>query len=622
MGLRKLKRKKLAARQKSRPRSAPADRPVTGAALYQELAMADQYLRAGQAEKAEKLYKLVLSRVPDNDHALLMLGMIAHEKGNNDRARELIERAIEINPDQPVYHSNLGIVLRDLDRDEDAVACFDRALALEPEFYEVLNNKANGLQKLGRLEEAFACHQKALGLRPGSPETYLNLGTLLMEQGKNAAAIEHFHKAVQLKPDYAFAHRNMGLACEEIGKADQAIACYQKALQLMPDDASVYIYLGKLYAQIGKQEQAFSHYSKALEVQPDNGAAIYSLAMSRRYDSPDHEDAVRARKLLKRSNLPENEAGSLHFALGKIYDDCGLYQEAFGHFRQGNQIKHSISPWDKEEFYDSIEKTISIFTPELIERLKPLGCDSELPVFIIGMPRSGTTLVEQIIASHPRAQGAGELSKIQQIADSWSTGQEGDLGYPENIVTLDREETQDAARGYLEFIREKAGDTPLRITDKMPYNFLHLGLINILFPRSRIIHCQRHPLDCCLSMYFQSFQTGNQHTYDLTSLGEYYCQYVRLMAHWQRVLSLDIFEIRYEELIRAQEEKTREMLQFLGLEWDERCLSFHRTRRSVESASIWQVREPLYSRSVNRWRNYDEFLAPLREALGELAPDS
>ena len=254
----------------------------------------------------------------------------------------------------------------------------------------------------------------------------------------------------------------------------------------------------------------------------------------------------------------------------------------------------------------------------LRKKIIPRDEHSNLPIFIVGMPRSGTTLTEQIIASHPAVYGAGELEAISRISQELSKDHEDTGGYPECMLHFQNQEIEKLANGYLSNLRALAGDV-LHVTDKMPHNFLHLGLIAILFPGARVVNCKRHPLDTCLSIYTQKFTNVHPYAYDLTELGQYYRQYERLMAHWEHVLADRIFTIQYEELIEEPEATSRRLIGYIDLPWDDRCLEFHETERPVKTASQWQVRQPVYKKSVNRWENYETHLAPLKRALGYLS---
>jgi hypothetical protein len=295
--------------------------------------------------------------------------------------------------------------------------------------------------------------------------------------------------------------------------------------------------------------------------------------------------------------------------LAKRYDD------AFRHLADANRLCDAESGASSQAHIDHIDRLISVFTADLLRRQTLTDQQSEVPIFIVGMPRSGTSLVEQIIASHPQVFGAGEVGYMQAISRNLNSQAVPPARYPDCLPFLSAEQLRNASAWYLARLTERAGDA-VRITDKLPSSYLRLGLIALLFPRARIIHCHRDPLDTCLSCFFQNFGRNQPLCADLRKLGTVYRQYERLMAHWRRVLHIPTLEVRYEDLVKNQEPESRRLIDFCGLPWDDRCLAFHRTQRAVNTASFWQVRQPIYISSIGRWRHYERHLTPLKEALG------
>ena len=310
--------------------------------------------------------------------------------------------------------------------------------------------------------------------------------------------------------------------------------------------------------------------------------------------------------------LSNYEQVSLHFGLGRLLDAADRYEEAFAHYRQGNTLKHEVfSPADHARYVDDI---IATYNSDFMAKAPRANNDSTRPLFIIGMPRSGTTLVEQILVSHPQVAGGGELTFMNDIVRELPSLLGVSAPYLQSLAALTAEVCDRASRYYLDRIATISSDARY-VTDKMPGNFMYLGLIALLFPRARIIHCGRDPLDTCLSCYFQYFPAGHPYAYDLDHLGGYYRQYQRLMQHWRTVIRLPMLEVQYQDLVADQERVSREIIAFCDLPWDERCLRFHETGRVVHTLSYDQVRQPLNQRSVGRWRHYDRFLAPLKKHL-------
>jgi hypothetical protein len=371
----------------------------------------------------------------------------------------------------------------------------------------------------------------------------------------------------------------------------------------------------------GKFDEALAEFQEVRRLDPANSMALASLSKlaAAGHYQPSDADRRTMEQLVARPDLPAEDRCRLHFALAWILDRPGSYDPAFAHVRRANELRREIErcrgvSFDLDAHRRLVDRLIAVFTPAYFERVRSFGSDSELPVFIVGMLRSGTSLVEQILASHPEVHGAGELNDIERMIQSLPERLAKE-GYPECLARLDTGTARTLADQHLDKLRQLGG-AAARVIDKLPFNFLHLGLIATLLPRSRIIHCRRDARDTCLSCYFQNFADPHPFALDLGLLGRYYREYERLMAHWARVLPLAVFELHYEELTANQEAISRELVAFCGLEWDERCLRFHESNRVVRTASTLQVRQPMYQSSVGRWKHFEAYLVPLLDALG------
>jgi hypothetical protein len=322
---------------------------------------------------------------------------------------------------------------------------------------------------------------------------------------------------------------------------------------------------------------------------------------------------------MNKQDMSENDLIRVYFAMGKLCDNLQMFEKSFEYYRSGNMLKRSQVEFNIDSYADYLSRIKKIFSAAFIENRKSWGSDSEMPIFIFGMPRSGTTLVEQIIASHPYVYGGGELQFFNQMDQKLAFITKVNERYPECLNFFDDQTAYDIAELYIKETRGRIANAKdyTRFTDKNPFNFCHLGLISLLFPKASFIHCQRYPLDTCLSIYFQYFLIGNDFAYDLSELGQYYLEYLKLMSHWRKVLPVRIFELRYEDIVQNQEEVSRKLLEFCGLEWDSACLTFYNKDRPVFTASDWQVRQPIYATSSGRWKNYDQFLYPLKELLAD-----
>ena len=498
--------------------------------------------------------------------------------GRLAEAEALCRQAVARQPDNASAAAMLGLVLADRGRPNDAARYYRRALTLDPKRAAVHCDLGNTLRVLGHHEAAAESYRRALKLRPDFAEAHNNLGVALQDQGRVEAAIESYRRALALKPVYKEAHNNLGNAFLDLGDGEAAVANYRRALEIDPGDAS----------------------------------ALYNLSNAMRF-SPDSPEIATAEAALRAADRPDKERWLLHFALGKMYDDGGLCEQAVAHFREGNRLKRPN--FDRSEQADLTDRLIACFSKGLLRRLRSIGHSSERPVFIVGMPRSGTTLVEQIVASHPRAFGAGELEDISDIAKDLGKALTTEIPYPESARRMTADVARTMAMRYLKRLRALSPDAE-RVTNKGIALFLNVGLIAVLFPKARIIHISRDPLDTCLSCYFHNFTGRQDYTYDLVDIGVYYREYERLMAHWRRVLPRPMLEVRYEALVADQEAVSRKIIAHCGLDWDDRCLDFHRTERAVQTASANQVRRPIYASSVGRWRAYEAHLGPLKRALG------
>ena len=420
-------------------------------------------------------------------------------------------------------------------------------------------------------------------MRPVTVEAHIGLALGALADHDYGAALESCARALEINPNSVESHTNKRMTLEHLGRLDEAAASYRAALHIDPAYGDAHRNLGT--------------------INTDQTGDPHIAAMAAALDDP-------ATTTSNRLNL--------HSALAKAYEDIGKFDKVFACLDASNNLRRETISYVMADRDRDVDQTIATFTPALLSRFNGGGCESELPIFIVGMPRSGTSLVEQVIASHDEAFGAGERPDMDRLSHTLPALMGVEEPFPECVAGLDETLTARLADEYLTALSGLAPEAGAarRTTDKMPGNFLLLGLIAVLFPEARVIHCRREPMDTCLSCYFQAFVAEHEYTDDLSNLGAYYQEYERLMAHWREALPLPLFEVAYEELIADQERVSRELIAFCGLEWDDACLRFHETDRHVRTASYWQVRQPIYSSSVERWRNYEEHLAPLRHALG------
>ena len=535
----------------------------------------------------------MLEAAPELPGAALNYALLARSTGRLGLALELAERAVASQPKEAAAHATLGNLLLERERPRDAVAAWRTALALDPGHVNARFNLGGALRRLGEPEAAADEIRRLVERFPDDPDFRIALGDALLDSGRPREAMEAHERALALSPGHPDALTGLGLAHVDTGGFEAAERCYRRVIDGAPDHPQVWL-----------------NYSKTRRFGPADTGEI------------EEAEAVAAR-LEARPAPPGPECGDVHFALGKMYDDLGEYDRAFEHFRRGNEILERHTPFDlggPERLAEDLEAG---FGEAWFERVRGWGDPSPRPIFIVGMPRSGTTLVEQILASHPDAHGAGELIRIPNLAQRLLGAGEGPPGSPGSLPAalgaLRREDLEAAARDYLAYVGARAGAAAARTTDKLPENYHHLGLIAAMLPNARIVHVARDPMDVCVSNYLVRFQRGHAWSYSFDALAREHRAYERLMAHWRAVLPSPMREQSYESLVASPESESRRLVEFCGLEWDDRCLDFHLTERSVHTASGWQVRQPIYRRSVGRWRNYERHLGPLREALGAAA---
>ena len=470
----------------------------------------------------------------------------------------------------------------------------------------------NGLahHQAGRLQEAEAIYQSILQAQPQHPDALHLLGLVAHQAGKFDIAIARYEQALAISPDNAEAHYNLANALKEFGRLEDAITHYESIIRIKPDNAEAHNNLAYVLRELGRYEDAITRYESALAIQPDYAEVHYHLAMIK----PGQEQIPIIEKRLTNPSISEKDAMHYHYALGSIYDETKSYTRAINHYFKANTLKRKTITYNSQHNSDFIDRLIQAYSKSYFHEKRVCGSDSELPVFIVGMPRTGTTLVEQIVSSHPQVYGAGELPSIGYIETAIARQFEASSPYPECMSLCSESVASRSAEQYLQELGNHS-QVAKCITDKMPYNFLRIGFIKILFPKARIIHCQRNALDTCTSNFLKYFVEGNVFSFDLNELGRFYLDYARLMDHWRSVFSSEIYDVQYEKLVMDQEKESRQLIEYIGLEWDEKCLDFHKNKRAVRTSSNSQVRQPMYKNSINRWKHYEKHIEPLIEIL-------
>ncbi len=594
----------------------------------------------GELAAAIAGYRRVIALEPRLAEAHRNLGSALLEAGEREAGIHSLERAVELRPDFDAAVAQLVRALTAAGRGAEAIPHYERLLARNPSV-DRLDELATLLAGLGRYEASAGCYRDLLARTPGNARLHTNLGFVLHCLGDFRAAIEHCGRAIQLErrlpeahlhlgnsllalnalheadaayragleiaPDHAALHMARAMVERALGRLADAQASAQRSFALRPDAADTLALLGSLAIDRGRFDEAEDWLRQALAIDPGLPEALASLTTLRKMSPADVPWRDAAERVLARG-LPVAHAINLHHALGKYYDDVDDPDAAFRHHRTANEIaRRSRSRYDRGEMTRRVTRILAAFDRNALAALRPGGLASERPVFVVGMPRSGTSLTEQILASHPQVHGAGELLY-------WIFAEDAErASNPKERAAM----IVELGRAYLEGLAPQAPDAS-RVVDKLPVNFRNAGLIHAALPGARFIHLERNALDTCLSIYFQGFSAAHPYATDFGDLAHYYREYRRLMAHWRSVLPPQtLLEVRYEDLVDDPEGWSRRMLAHIGLPWDPRCLEFHRTERPVLTASNWQVRQPIGRGSVDRWRRYERFIGPLREALGE-----
>lgn len=620
------------------------------AGLYGNLC--EMYRQSGQSAKAIEAGRRAVELDPNYLQGLNNLGIALFESTDFNGAEELYRRAIQVDPKFPEAHNNLANALRAQGKSEEALVEYSRAIELRSNYPEALSNLGCTLRDLGRLEESEKAMRMAIGARPNYIEAYNNLAltlwdrkqpeealgvlarsmaiqpdrpestiimaSYLLDLGRTKGALYACQRALRNKPDHVGALNLMGRILRDLEDFTGSVEHCRKALELRPDAPDVLNNLGISLLEIGDLDGAQEALSRAAELDPTSIATYINLASAKKFKPGDPAIEV-LEKAVKREDISEDQRLSLHYSLGKAYDDIKEHHRAFEQFMAGAAIKRKKLNYDEMPTLRLFDRIKHVFTPKLLEEQAGFGDPNLRPIFIVGMPRSGSTLVEQILASHPQVYGAGEVKYLHQGVLEVDKIFGSAVRYPELMHLVEHSQLKTIIDHYKENLPElPEGKT--RITDKMLTNYYYVGLIYLLFPNARIIHCKRNAVDTCISCYSKMFREDMPYTYDLKEIAHYYRKYNELMEHWKNVLPASfITEVKYEEVVGNIEEEARRIVAHCDLEWDPACLDFHKNERPVKTASVTQVRQPLYSSSVERWRNYGDLVQPLVTELGPLA---
>ena len=615
--------------------------------LKARLQRAWQQHQAGQLKSAERSYRKILSLSAGHCNANNLMGLLCIQTSRPELAATHIQRALKSDPDNPQSHYNLGIACKDLGRLEEAGRHFSQTVKLAPENIEAMNSLGNSLRLQGQHDEAEKWFGRILERQPRHPGALCNLGYLLNKQqqfkragklfrealvnqpkmveainglGEVHIALEDFEparkslrQAVQINGNYADAWNNLGVANQKLGFMTEALTAFEKATELRPVDAKAWTNLGLTREQTGSLDDAVGSYRQAINADCRFVDAHFFLAHLRSHVST--SDEIEAmEQLLNDRSLKDEDRMKLAFGLGCALESMGGYSRAFEFMSEGHRIQGREQKFKLAEEVKRFERIKAIITRDLIDRLSRHGTNDTRPVLLAGMPRSGTTLAEQVLASHPRVHGTGESMALAGAVNRLANDPKP--AFPLGLEPIREDLLRAEAKRYLGQLCVGAKNAA-RITDTTPMNFLYTGLAACLLPDARFVQCLRDPLDNCLSIYRQMLTGPRGFEHNLEDLGGYYRLHAELLLHWKELLGDRLYVLQYENLVAEPETEIRRLLNFCGLPYDEHCLAFHETDRVIRSPSASQVRQPLYASSVGSWKRYESNLQPLRDALGD-----
>jgi tetratricopeptide (TPR) repeat protein len=609
----------------------------------------------GNLDEAQAALTRAIELDPKSAQAYSNLGIVHFDRKEYEEAAAAYQKAIAIQPDFPEAHNNLGNAYRALERPTEAIACYQRAVTQREIYPEAYNNMATALRDAEDYESAEHAYRKAIGFKPNYIDAHNNLSILLLhkdrtdealrvladalkldekhvttllnvakvqlKRGAHAVAEQAARLALEVDPEKAETYSVLAQTYHELDRHTEALEFLAKAIDLDPDAADLRSFHGVVLKSVGRMDEARAEIRKALDLNPELYGAYSNLNDLETFKADD-DLLARMKTIIAEAENPRSERYlPVHFALGKALEDSGDYPLALEHYAIGAKMRRAQLTYDEAETFGFFDQIKATFTRETFENRPWVGNPSLAPVFIVGMPRSGSTLVEQILSSHPKTYGAGEIKVMHRSLGALRDRFPSIPKYPAMVGALEPAHFEQIASTYLAEVQRDAGGAE-RITDKLLTNFFFVGLIYLLFPNAKIIHTRRNPVDTCLSAYTKLFRDDMPHSYEFGELGRYYRRYEDLMEHWASVLPPGVMRtVDYEAVVGDIETNARMLVDHVGLEWDDACLAFHKSTRPVKTASVVQVRKPVYQTSVERWKRYGDGLAPLLEALNHPSTD-
>ena len=590
---------------------------------------AKKLAKKGQINEAQKIYSTIVKSYPSNQEAkreLLKLEQIieinpsqnqlnevmqSYSSGKFQEALHATQFLIKKFPNDPLLFNISGACYSELGQIEFAINSFEKAISLNPKYAEAYYNLGVAFQKTHKTDNAIESYKEAINGKHAYPSAHNNLGLILLGRGNLDSAIKSFEWAIAYNPEYAEAHNNLGAAFQELNKIDEAIKQYKKAVTINPTYAQAFNNLGISCQSVGLKDEALNHYERAITIESDYPEAHFNLSILKKYITGDIQIS-KMESLQSSSSLDQSGQIFLNFALSKVNDDLGNKDALFKFLNEGNRLRKEQLNYSIKEHQVKHSLIKEIFSHNFTAINKDATYDKKFkrPIFIVGMPRSGTTLVEQIISSHPDVYGADELSTVSELTTSilMDSSVQIERSISEKSFLTIRQQYLDSLSSF--DINEDI------ITDKWPLNFQYIGFILKAFPEAKIIHLKRDARAVCWSIYKNYFSgKGNGWAYNFNDLASFYGLYSDLMNFWHELFPDKIYDINYEKLTTNQKDETEKLLEYCDLNWDDNCLNFHTNKRAVKTASASQVRKKMYQGSSKRWKNYEEHIKPLIKGL-------
>ncbi len=605
------------------------------------------YVKMNQPVEAERYLRKAIELAPSFAKPHEDLGMLLINLNRHEEAVPLLQNATRLDPTSADALFNLGKALAKIGRGKEADEAFEGAFELTPSrklladaarlhgegkydeaervYRQILNTEPDNVDALrmlamlaataGNYDDAEKLLRQVIRLAPDYFTAHMDLGRILKNQDRFEDAIFALRAALQIEPNNANTWFMLGATLAPAAMTYEAVEAYQKSLELRPDVPSVLLGLGHVLKTIGQQDKGIAAYKRCIELKPDNGETYWSLANLKTFRFNDAELAQMEQRVKSGEVDHASSEVNFHFALGKAYEDRKQYDLAWYWYETGNQKQRQLISYDPVETEVTNDVLIDVFNEDFLQQMADRGCKDSSPIFVVGLPRSGSTLIEQILASHSMVEGTSELPYLVRVSGSLNKNRADGINYPEAMRELSGSHLESLGQDYLQYAQMHRTEGTPRFIDKMPNNFPNLGFLSLILPNAKIIDARRHPLDSCLGNYRQLYAKGQDFTYDQTDIGEYFLQYQRLMDHWHKVLPGKILTLQYEENVLDLDNQVKRLLEFCELPWEDACLRFYETDRPVRTASSEQVRQPIYTDSINFWRHYEDKLGELIEVL-------